>query len=84
MATCSRCSQRFNNAMQLGAHMRVCAEAIDDNVIITQPVTYSLQDLARRPPQPWGESRAVHSAQIVNNVVRPISALSRDYREVRR
>ena len=65
--------------------MRVCAEAIDDDdVIITQPVTYSLQNLARRPPQPWGESRAVHSPAIVNYVVPPISALSRDYREVRR
>ncbi len=70
--------------MQLGAHMRVCAEVIDDSVTITQPVIYSLQDLARRPPQPWGESRAVHSPAIANNVGRPISALSRDYREVRR
>ena len=81
MATCAFCAERFANAMQLGAHIRVCTSSNDNNIIITEPVQYSLQDMARRPAQPWGEPRTV---TIVRPAMCPTSTtLSRDYREVR-
>ena len=72
--------------MQLGAHIRVCTIS-DSNgndsstALITEPVMYSLQNLARRPAQPWGVSRAA----VVRLLPGPLAGsndATRDYREV--
>ena len=90
MATCLLCRSKFANALQLGAHVRVCTAQnenhghegnIDDNNtnVILQPA--SLHDLARRPAGAWGRvSQEVQQVQQLNIGCHHVYA--RDYREV--
>ena len=89
MATCGRCERTFENALQLGAHTRVCAPSCDassedddgdDEYIITEPVMYNLHELARRQPRPWGRVSEVQHGQ--RQQVPHQNVYARDYREV--
>ena len=87
--TCVRCGRHFVNALQLGAHVRFCRGAHDDNLrgannnIIAVPMApairrISLHSLARRAPAPWGR----RDIPVQNRQDIPASPYIRDYRLV--
>ena len=87
---CGRCGRVFANALQLGAHVRLCREQLRgarggaDNNIIAVPVAagppqITLHSLARREPFPWGrEIRVQHERPGAG----AISPYIRDYQPV--
>ena len=94
MARCRRCGVRFENALQLGAHNRMCAhnivapltESDSDNDasvefdIATLVVTQPepLHTLARREPRPWGREVTT----VPPRLAVPPAPRARDYRHL--
>ena len=84
---CGQCGQLFANALQLGAHVRICQDQLRgvrgaENNVIAVPVVagpqITLHSLARREPFPWGRSIRVQQQDRVG----ALSPYIRDYQPV--